>query len=142
MRKMWGHPEGPPSRADSFVGGAAGYQDSYHSQDTHRSALPITMMMGGGAAQAGAHSVHGSIHAGARGSNPPSVASLHFPPERSMHGLAAAPPRVSSYGVSAVRRRRAPAGGAAAGEHGWPAAPGILAALTPPCLPWLRRMGR
>ncbi|PRW05836.1 Adenine guanine permease AZG1 [Chlorella sorokiniana] len=87
MRKTFGPPEAPPSRADSFVG-MPGYQDSYHSQDTHRSGLPVTMMMGGGAAMGGIHGP--GSHAGSviGRSNPPSVAG--FPLEGSTRGAAAA----------------------------------------------------
>lgn len=61
---------------------------SYHSQDTHRSGLPVTMMMGGGAAMGGVHGP-GSIAGSVIGrSNPPSVAG--FPLEGSTRGAAAA----------------------------------------------------
>ncbi len=149
MRKTFGPPEAPPSRADSFVG-MPGYQDrcgrlllltpfcccpawrccmqdtvalplfhssspqqpgfllsapsrphptqplpppapscrSYHSQDTHRSGLPVTMIMGGGAAMGGVHGP-GSLAGSVIGrSNPPSVAN--FPLEGSTRGAAAA----------------------------------------------------
>ena len=61
---------------------------SYHSQDTHRSGLPVTMLMGGGAAMGGVHgpgSMAGSVYGR---SNPPSVAN--FPLEGSTRGAAAA----------------------------------------------------
>lgn len=107
MRKTFGPAEGPPSRADSFVG-APGYQDSYHSQDSRRSALPVHMLMGGGGPAAGmAGSVGGSIYGGMRGSNPPSVVNLHFPAEGSQRGPGAgggagAQLRIGQYGMSSV----------------------------------------
>jgi hypothetical protein len=79
MRKTFGPPGDPPSRADSFVGGPW-YDDSYHSQDTRRSALPTHLLPGGGAAA----SLHASVQPPGR-SAPPSLVNLFFP-ESSVRG--------------------------------------------------------
>lgn len=107
MRKTFGPvPGGPPSRADSFVG-APGYQDSYTSQDSRRSGLPITMMMGGGAVAAGVHHA-GSVASMHMRSNPASISG--FPQDRS-HPDALGMHRISSRGISSVRHRGGRGGG-------------------------------
>ena len=90
MRKTFGPADDPPSRADSFVGGPW-YDDSYRSQDSRRSALPISVLqaMGAGgppgaASGAGLASLPNSTFPAPR-SNPPSIVNMFFP-EASVRG--------------------------------------------------------
>ena len=95
MRKSFGPASNyAPSRGESY---ATGHEDSFHSQDTHRSGLPISMMMGGGAAAAGvgvggqifARSVTPSAHGGSgdhslHGAN--GAAAMMIMPRSTSHG--------------------------------------------------------
>lgn len=105
MRKTFGPQEDPPSRADSFVGGPW-YDDSYHTQDSRRSALPTSMlqhMVGGTAPGTAAGSVPNSLQP-AR-SNPPSVINMFFPDNSmrgggTVHSLRRASGNIGGYGRS------------------------------------------
>lgn len=94
MRKHFGAPQDAPSRAESF----AGYDDSYHTQDTRGSTLPIAFMGGGGAAMGAGGSVQGTMHAAGR-SNAASV--MTYFQEGSMRAGTAAG-RSGSHGVRAA----------------------------------------